>query len=279
MLTPATVANPSEHVPSRTWMANYFLGASEKALLADRARFLTLAGGSLAFRHVDGTTVWPAGTYQCPTVASLREQVESSTAHPATRAASDVPLTVADGIDIGQLQARLTTEQRALVQVASNFNALEVPSRDAAPDHGSLVTNYAVDSTQGPAASFGVPAASILRAHYPFFRADVSGASASDTWGQTAERQIELLADVRDHFGTCVNGKSTIRGNEPPIVADGAASVADGDASVAAVADRIRVGLHTDAQVIFGRGPSRDTLSVLPPASRPLVDQVHLCIY
>ena len=124
-----------------------------------------------------------------------------------------------------------------------------------------------MDTTQGPAASFGVPAACLLRAHFPFYREDTEPSS----WGQTARRQVELLADVRQWFGTAVNGKVTLRGDEAPI--------GDADDALVYVSDRIMLGLHADAQVVFDRGPraarSTDTqLTVLPVAARPVVDQV-----
>ena len=152
-------------VSVRDWMREFFLGVSEPHLLADRARHVVCdGGGELCFRHTDGETLWRAGRFECPTVAELRRRL----AEQQHVAVESFPITVADGVDIGRLQASLTTEDRALVQVASNFNALEVPSRGVPPDYGGLVTGYATDSTQGPAASFGVPAASLLRAHFPF---------------------------------------------------------------------------------------------------------------
>merc|ERR1719221_1348848 len=147
-----------------------------------------------------------------------------------------------------------------MVQLASNFNCLEVPCRSHVPCTGNLVEGYAKDSTQGPAASFGVPAASLFRAHFPFSAAGID----SCTWGQTAERQIELLSDVRDFFGTCVNGKVTFTGRERALSSD----------VVADVSSAIRVGVHTDAQVIFGRSKRAAGQVCLLPEPWALVDQV-----
>jgi len=147
-----------------------------------------------------------------------------------------------------------------MVQIASNFNCLEVPCRSHVPCTGNLVEGYAKDSTQGPAASFGVPAASLFRAHFPFSAAGTD----SCTWGQTAERQIELLSDVRDFFGTCVNGKVTLTGGERALSSD----------AVADVSSAIRVGVHTDAQVVFGRSKHAAGQVCLLPAPWAFVDQV-----
>lgn len=249
-------------VSARDWMREIFLGVSEQDLLVDRARHVGAADdGTLFFCHVDGETLWRAGRFECPTVADLRQRV----AEQRNLEQEHIPITVVDGVDIGRLQASLKTEDRALVQVASNFNALEVPSRGVPPDSGGLVTGYATDSTQGPAASFGVPGASLLRAHYAFH----SDAAPSSAWGQTTERQVELLRDVREEYGRCVNGKTTLRrGSGGALREDGAAPVS------ALLSDRIRVCWHTDAEVVFDRGPSRVTLVLLPEGQRPLVDQV-----
>jgi len=163
-------------------------------------------------------------------------------------------------VDIGRLQADLKTEDQAMVQIASNFNCLEVPSRSSSPCTGNLVEGYATDSTQGPAASFGVPAASLFRAHFPFHLAQTDPCK----WGQTSEHQVELLSDVRDYFGTCINGKVTLTGGEHPLSID----------SVADVSAAIRVGVHADAQVVFGRSRRAAGELCLLPEPFALVDQV-----
>jgi len=170
-----------------------------------------------------------------------------------------VLLVVVDGIDIGQLQSRLTTEDSAMVQIASNFNCLEVGGRSDFPDSGNLVQNYPLDATQGPAASFGVPAACLFRTHYAFH--DL--ATDPSSWGQTKERQIELLSSVRNFFGRCVNGKVTLTGKETALLSE------QMDETVGA----IRVGIHADAQVVFGRANHHGHLSLVPEP-RPLIDQV-----
>jgi len=146
-----------------------------------------------------------------------------------------------------------------MVQIASNFNCLEVGGRSDFPDSGNLVQNYPLDVTQGPAASFGVPAACLLRTHYVFHDA----ASDPSSWGQTKERQVELLGDVRDYFGRCVNGKVTLAGNETALLSE----------QMDDVVGAIRLGVHADAQVVFGRASRHGNLSLVPEP-RPLIDQV-----
>jgi len=52
---------------------------------------------------------------------------------------------------------------RALYQVASNFNCLEIAHESVSPFNGRFLTNLMVDSTQGPSAAAGCAAGTILR--------------------------------------------------------------------------------------------------------------------
>lgn len=238
-----------------TWM-QWFLGVSEKELLASM-REQVFADG--AFVHAATGRRWPAGSFERVSVNELgRSVAELPAREPDPAARVGAALKVVDGIDIGRLQATLRTEDRAMVQIASNFNCLENPSRSCEPDYGHLVEGYASDTTQGPAASFGVPAASLLRAHYAFH--DL-GTPPSE-WGQSADRQVDLLGGVRRFFGTCVNGKATLSGTEDPL----------GPGEIDAVAQEIQVGVHVDAPVVFGRCGAV-LLQVLQEPF-PVVDQV-----
>lgn len=177
-----------------------------------------------------------AGTFETISVEDLETRVAGL--EPRTEP-NDVALTVFDGIDIAEMQSSLSTEDRGMVQIASNFNCLEVASRRHSPDCGRLVEGYAMDATQGPAASFGVPAASLLRAHYVFY----DESKPASTWGQTQSHQVELLDNVREYFGTCVNGKLTLSGDETIL----------NDRISTSVSKHIKVGLHCDAEVILRR--------------------------
>lgn len=73
----------------------------------------------------------------------------------------------------------------ALFQVASQFNLLEMTSYDVTPEHG--VTRYQDDHTQGPACAIAAGAATIYRNYF----APIEG-----SWGQTATRQLDGLADM-----------------------------------------------------------------------------------
>ena len=73
----------------------------------------------------------------------------------------------------------------ALIQVASQFNALEMSGPSISPEEG--VTRYEHDRTQGPACAIAAGAATIYRNYF----LPVAGES-----GQTSTRQIDGLADV-----------------------------------------------------------------------------------
>mmetsp|Transcript_116873 Transcript_116873/g.206857 ORF Transcript_116873/g.206857 Transcript_116873/m.206857 type:complete len:370 (-) Transcript_116873:93-1202(-) len=245
-----------ERVQVSSWM-QWFVGASEQDVIDKKAFFIDDKGNLI--NHKTGK-LWPMGTFECPSIASLRQLVHRL---PATRLADklgDFAIQVIDGTDIADLQASLKTEQRAMVQIASNFHCLENGSPHFAADDGDLVSGYATDSTQGPAAAFGVPAASLLRAHYVFKAEKVP----EDQWGQSADRQVNLIEDIckERYCGKCVNGKALLMGREKTVTA----------ALLNNVSGMVKVGLHSDAQVVFQRGGSDVVIEAV--ADPQLVDQV-----
>merc|ERR1719379_1818584 len=111
-----------------------------------------------------------------------------------------------------------------MIQIASNMHCLENGSACTPADVGDLVEGYCKDSTQGPAAAFGVPGASLKRAHYAFKEQNQDDVSR---WGQTAHRQVNLLKDIckeatpSEYFiGGCLNGKAELRGGETHVTRD-----------------------------------------------------------
>lgn len=251
---------PIACIHSDVW-TKWFIGVREKeVLLRGREHFFDPDSHELI--NCQTGKRWPVGAFNCPTIAELRGTINSSSV-PSDGAQEErpfTPLVIMGGVDIGHMQAKLQTDDAAMVQVASNFNCLEVGSRSHFPCSGDLIEGYAMDVTQGPAASFGVPAACFLRTHYLF--QDV--ATDPTTWGQTADKQLELLCNARRSFGTCVNGKVSLTGAEMPV---------DHDAIVD-LSDTIRVGVHADAQVVFGRSAKQPRAMFLLPEPLPVVDQV-----
>ena len=105
-------------------------------------------------------------------------------------------------VDVAHLQAH--AKPKSLFQVASNFNCAEVAHSSVQIDGGSFVSNLAIDYTQGPAASASAGVSAITRMHAAFYNPSTD----SQTWGQTDDRQIELLGHplVSPHFPV-INGK------------------------------------------------------------------------
>ena len=108
----------------------------------------------------------------------MRERVKSTGGPPGRLKAS-----VVVG-DVRQMH-RLSVNAGALFQVASQFNLLEMTSPTVTPEDG--VTRYQHDPTQGPACAIAAGAATIYRNYF----APVGGGH-----GQTAERQLDALADL-----------------------------------------------------------------------------------
>jgi len=178
-------------------------------------------------------TKTPIGVFDTPSIDNLIEQC--SKIHNKNNEFVRIGLEVLEKVDIGNIQSNIKTEDRALVQIASNFNCLEV-AMTTDPANGCLVDNYAHTATQGPAASFGVLSASLYRAHF----VPLNGL------GQTKTNQINLLSNVKKYFGDPINGK--IMPEEminTEIIND-----------VDAVAKQIKVGVHYDAPIMFGRPPT-----------------------
>lgn len=216
--------------------------------------------------EVAGTTLrsqvnnhsYAIGVLETPSLAELRD-----------RAASIVDLLagtlrVSNVVgDVGRLH-RDPANRRALFQVASQFNLLEMTGPEVTPEHG--VTRYAFDRTQGPACAIAAGAATIYRNYF----APVDGHV-----GQTQDRQIDCLRDLGAALRNEDNPLWTMRNGYALCTEVGLASIARTlDAmSVAeqdSLRDRLRVGLHWDVEVTGGIAPgllvSQVFCSALPVA-------------
>lgn len=119
------------------------------------------------------------GVLQQPSLATLREQVAALPKQPGVN-----PRWRAVVADAAQLHQQ-PEAHGALVQVASQFNLLEMPSPDVTPEAG--ITAYAYDNTQGPACAMACAAGTLVRNYLVALPAGL---------GQTAQRQINTLQDV-----------------------------------------------------------------------------------
>jgi hypothetical protein len=118
---------------------------------------------------------WRAGTLETPSLGELR----------ARAVAGRGTLRVGNWSgDAYRLHAE-PEARGALVQVASQFNLLEMSHFYVSPEDG--ITRYASDHTQGPACALAAAPATLYRNYF----VPVAGET-----GQTRERQLNMLADL-----------------------------------------------------------------------------------
>lgn len=172
--------------------------------------------------------VYSAGRFRTLSVSELRRM---ASARPERGPSRFSILLGADPLtDIGALQA--FDDGGSLFQAASQFNCLEAPGPRV-----TAVANYLYDPTQGPRASIGAWPATLLR-HY----------RAPDGQGghfvQTDQAQLNLLA------AACAPGVGQVQSGYLS-----AATVAKPRAfaqRLEAHFEQLQVGLHEDAEVVFG---------------------------
>lgn len=147
----------------------------KEAGYADTLRQLVVKQGQL-IRLADGRVLGSVGRFETPTLADLRD-----------RASTDQGRRTTVRCIVGDVRAlhRQGEFADALFQVASQFNCLEMIGPEVTPEAG--VTRYNRDPTQGPACAIAAGLGTIYRNYF---------APVGDQSGQTAERQIDNLADV-----------------------------------------------------------------------------------
>lgn len=218
--------------------------------------FVKNVKGVHCFENQKTKELFPYGNFETVSVAELRARVKNLPVkkNDTARRPLLLKLEARSGVDIGELQGTLTSNNEAMVQVASNFNCLENGSRMVSPDCGRLVDICSQDCTQGPAAVFGTLPSYIYRTHF------VGGS-------------VNLLSGAPNYFGVPENGKFTLLGNE--------VRIENNDAAIDAAADKVAIGLHMDCPIVFGRTKKQGIFSREPQnivGSRvpvyPLVDQV-----
>ncbi len=147
----------------------------------------------------------------------------------------------------------------ALFQVASQFNLLEMVTPKITPEHG--VTRYAFDGTQGPACAIAAGAATIYRNYF----VPVGGGE-----GQTADRQIDALADVgaalSASLGLPVELLWRMHNGYALATGGGLAAIsrhlkACDEAARDQLRGLLRIGLHHNVEVTDAPGPARPHVS------------------
>lgn len=214
------------------------------------------------FRRNDRSGNWhlpgfpgSAGRFQTFSINTLHASSQSKRRSGRRRLVALVGMSPAN--DVGHLQAS-AGHGRMLVQVASQFNALE------APTHESLVsvTEYRQDSTQGPRASLGALPGALLR-RYAAPR-DTGGTFVQETDGP----QIEMLGDVLP------SSVATVRNG---YLRDADVHNPEGLAHVLTKGFRdLRVGVHAGLDVVYGADWSGAVPTPFPRIAQALTST--LCV-
>jgi hypothetical protein len=205
--------------------------------------------GTLLVSRVNGAR-FELGAFDTPSLASLREA--------AARLRDLGPTTVThEAVDDALTLHAAPENAGAMFQAASQFNALEFASPRVTPEDG--VTGYATDKTQGPACALATAPAAVWRNWFLPLAGGI---------GQTAERQLNLLADLEAALwpadGPLWEFKNGYTFADPGQLE--AVSDAIGRRDRDALLGRIRVALHRGVEVAFAR-------RFAPPTGRPRVSQ------
>lgn len=190
---------------------------------------------------------WRIGLLETPSLAELRER--AAPALDPTRGQLQVRNLAADA---HALHARPELSG-ALVQVASQFNLLEMPSYHVTPEDG--VSDYEHDHTQGPACARAAGAGTIYRNYF---------APVGEHIGQSREHQIDTLADLRSALPggdliTMCNGYALADNGTLKTVKRALESASP--AALDALRARLRIGLHWDVQVTAKGAPQGQCVS------------------
>jgi len=192
---------------------------------------------------------YATGLLETPSVRELRERALEG----VDRIKGTLKVSCVSG-DVRTLHGA-PENQRALFQVASQFNLLEMVGPDVTPEHG--VARYESDGTQGPACAVAAGAATIYRNYF---------AEVGDQSGQTRESQIDCLRDLGITLGNVREGHWAMRNGYAMLSSVGLAAIdrqleSSDESELDRLRDLLRIGLHWDIEVT-------DT-----PAPFPLVSQ------
>jgi hypothetical protein len=162
------------HRSAMTWFEN-LTGCSEDSPAQVRMD-LDVDGPRLHCRR-NGRS-WLCGELETPTLAELRDRVRSLSRKPRAISVREVVA------NVQHLHAD-KSNAKAVFQVASQFNLLEMVAPEVTPERG--VGIYERDRTQGPACAIAAGAGTIFRNYFALVNGRV---------GQSADNQIDCLAGV-----------------------------------------------------------------------------------
>jgi len=171
-----------EYFNRRTFMTWFEELTGFREETPDQVRENLLVEGESLISKINGK-VMVCGQLETPSLAELRERVR-------TIGRSNGKLSVREVV--GNVQTLHTDKSNAsaLFQVASQFNLLEMVSPNRTPKDGVGIYEY--DHTQGPACAIAAGAGTIYRNYF---------APVNEQIGQSADNQIDCLADLGREFG------------------------------------------------------------------------------
>lgn len=201
-------------------------------------------------RSVDGKRWSACGTFEVVSLEELRQRVASLSHEQCNSSGED--LLQEEKVIYGDITALHSSMCGGVIQVASQFNMLEMVSPGRCPEDG--VTNYAKDMTQGPACALACGAATIYR-NYLVEMSD-------GRIGQSEDNQINGLASLESELASLLgrpSGENKLWVMQNGYCLPSLSVLQEIDAFLAscteATKDRLRsrlaVGVQWDAEVTF----------------------------
>jgi hypothetical protein len=200
-------------------------------------------------RHlsVDGTKLtshvnhrdYQCGVLEIPFLAELRRRVNS-------KAQMSEKISVQEVIGNAQNFHQDPMNAGALFQVASQFNLLEMVSPNVTPEQG--IAGYEYDKTQGPACAIAAGAGTIYRNYF----VEVNGKI-----GQTADNQIDCLADIGAKLGNTQNRLWEMKNGYALASQDGLTEInsiinTSSEEDLDDLRSRLRIGIQWHTEVTLG---------------------------
>lgn len=242
------------------WFENLF-GFTEQSPEQVRKNFL-LEGTQLT--SLANNKTFDCGTLEIPSLEGLRLRA-AAIAHKSTERTT---LTQVVG-NVQKLHAA-AENRRAMFQVASQFNLLEMAAPDAVPEQG--VGIYEHDNTQGPACAIAAGAGTVFRNYL---------VPLNNQIGQSTEHQIDCLTDIgkslnneSDQLWEMQNGYAFASRTGLRMIAD---HLSDLDTTAMdSLRSKLRIGIMWNTEVTLGRsannaGPSPNKAS----QAASLVSQIY----
>lgn len=159
-----------------------------------RQHFLVQHDGKddCSLRSIRNDRTFSIGLFSTPSVSTLRTM--PSPHHTDDDQGLVFKNLVADARDLHRIPG-------AVIQAASQFNCLEMPSPGTMPEHG--ITGYIYDRTQGPVCAMACPAGTVYR---NYFWNGVGQAGGSEHQLNTLDQVEKLLDNSKHNYWQMQNG-------------------------------------------------------------------------